>query len=65
MIAAPSPLPSAPSQPRRSKRQWWRRADAPLRAAADAVVIDTSDMGIDEAVARAAAVVEMVLKARR
>lgn len=41
------------------------RADAPLRAAADAVVIDTSDMGIDEAVARAAAVVEMVLKARR
>ena len=41
------------------------RADAPLRAAVDAVVIDTSDMGIDEAVARAAAVVEMVLNARR
>ena len=40
------------------------RADAPLRAAADAVVIDTSDMAIDEAVGRAAAVVEMVLKAR-
>ena len=41
------------------------RADAPLRAAVDALVIDTSDMGIDQAVARAAAVVEMVLKARR
>ena len=40
------------------------RADAPLRAAVDAVVIDTSDMAIDEAVGRAAAVVEMVLKAR-
>ena len=40
------------------------RADAPLRAAVDAVVIDTSGMAIDEAVARAAAVVEMVLKAR-
>jgi CMP/dCMP kinase len=34
------------------------RADAPLRAAADAVVIDTSALGIDEAVAAACAVVE-------
>lgn len=33
------------------------RADAPLRAAADAVVIDTSELGIDEAVAAACAVV--------
>jgi len=33
------------------------RADAPLRAAADAVVIDTSAMGVEEAVARAVAVV--------
>ena len=33
------------------------RADAPLRAAEDAVVIDTSALGIDEAVARAVAVV--------
>lgn len=33
------------------------RADAPLRAAEDAVVIDTSEMGIEEAVARAVAVV--------
>jgi cytidylate kinase len=40
------------------------RADAPLRPAADAVMIDTSDMAIGEAVARAAAVVEMDLKAR-
>ncbi|MFN6926178.1 MAG: (d)CMP kinase [Tabrizicola sp.] len=33
------------------------RADAPLKAAEDAVVIDTSTMGIDEAVAAACAVV--------
>lgn len=33
------------------------RADAPLRPAADAVLIDTSDLGIDEAVAAAIAVV--------
>jgi cytidylate kinase len=29
------------------------RSDAPLRAAADAVILDTSDMSIDEALARA------------
>jgi cytidylate kinase len=33
------------------------RADAPLRAAEDAVVIDTSLMGVDEAVEAACAVV--------
>lgn len=33
------------------------RADAPLKAAGDAVVIDTSSLGIDEAVAAACAVV--------
>jgi len=33
------------------------RPDAPLRAAADAVVIDTSDLGIEAAVERAAALV--------
>jgi CMP/dCMP kinase len=33
------------------------RADAPLRTAADAVVIDTSAIGVEEAVARAVAVV--------
>ena len=40
------------------------RADAPLKAADDAVVIDTSDMTIEAAVARAVAVVKRVLKAR-
>ena len=39
------------------------RADAPLRAADDAVVIDTSDLSIDEAVARAVALVEARLAA--
>lgn len=41
------------------------RADAPLRAAVDAVVIDTSDLGIDEAVEAACALVEAALKTRR
>ena len=41
------------------------RTDAPLRAAPDAVVIDTSDLGIDEAVDRACAVVAASLDARR
>ncbi len=39
------------------------RADAPLRAADDAVVIDTSDLSIEEAVARAVALVEARLVA--
>jgi CMP/dCMP kinase len=37
------------------------RADAPLRAAADAEMLDTSVLGIDEAVARAVAVIEAAL----
>ena len=36
------------------------RKDAPLRAADDAVMLDTSDLGRDEAVARAIAIVEQV-----
>lgn len=40
------------------------RADAPLRAAADAVVLDTSEMGIEEAVETAVAVVERELESR-
>jgi CMP/dCMP kinase len=38
------------------------RADAPLRAAADALVIDTSALGIDEAVSVAVAAVEVRLR---
>jgi CMP/dCMP kinase len=41
------------------------RADAPLRAAEDAVVIDTSELGIAEAVAAACALVEARLPTRR
>jgi CMP/dCMP kinase len=37
------------------------RADAPLRAAEDAEMLDTSVLGIDEAVARAVAVIEAAL----
>jgi cytidylate kinase len=38
------------------------RADAPLRAATDALVVDTSALGIDEAVAAAVAAVEARLR---
>ena len=38
------------------------RADAPLRAAEDALVIDTSELTIDEAVARAVAVVAAAMQ---
>ena len=38
------------------------RADAPLRPAADAVILDTSEMTVDEAVARAVALIETRMK---
>ena len=41
------------------------RADAPLKAAGDAVVIDTSAMGIDQAAAQACAIVAAALPTRR
>lgn len=41
------------------------RADAPLRPAKDSVTIDTSDLTIEEAVAQAAALVGLRLKAAR
>ena len=41
------------------------RADAQLRAAADAVIVDTSDMAIDMATEQAAAVVAAALGQRR
>ncbi len=42
-------------------RRDTERADAPLRAAADAVVIDTSTLSADEAVTRACAIVAAAL----
>jgi cytidylate kinase len=41
------------------------RADAPLRPAPDATLIDTTSLGIEDSVARAAAVVEAALAARK
>ena len=41
------------------------RADAPLCAATDAVLLDTSVMGVDQAVAQAVAVVEAALQRAR
>ncbi|MEZ5754949.1 MAG: d(CMP) kinase [Paracoccaceae bacterium] len=40
------------------------RADAPLRAAADAVVLDTSEMTVEEAVARAVSIVQARMEGR-
>jgi CMP/dCMP kinase len=40
------------------------RADAPLRGAADAVVLDTSEMTVEAAVAQAIALVEQALEGR-
>ena len=40
------------------------RADAPLRAATDAVVLDTSELTVEAAVAQAIAVVEQALEGR-
>ncbi|MCX7646273.1 MAG: (d)CMP kinase [Rhodobacteraceae bacterium] len=50
---------------RERDRRDSERATAPLRPAADAVVLDTTDLGIEDAVARAVAVVEAALAARR
>jgi cytidylate kinase len=41
------------------------RADAPLKPAEDAVILDTSEMTVDEAVTRALALVETVLGGRK
>jgi len=41
------------------------RADAPLRPAADAVVLDTSDIGVEEAVARAIGLVQVAVEKAR
>ena len=43
---------------RRRDERDRTRAEAPLRAADDAMVLDTSDLGADEAVAAAIALVE-------
>lgn len=40
------------------------RADAPLKAAADAVVLDTSEMGVEEAVGRAVTLVQARMEGR-
>ena len=46
---------------RRRAERDRTRAEAPLRAAEDAVVLDTSDLGLEEAVAAAVAAVERKL----
>ena len=46
---------------RRRDERDRTRTEAPLRAAEDAVVLDTSELGRDEAVAAAIAAVEQAL----
>lgn len=41
------------------------RAEAPMRAATDALLVDTSDLSIEDAIAAAAAAVEAALNAKR
>lgn len=55
--AGPKPYEAVLAEVRDRDARDMGRADAPLRAAADAVVIDTSAMGVEEAVARAVGVV--------
>lgn len=55
--AAPEPFATILTQVKERDARDMGRADAPLKAATDAVVIDTSLMNIDEAVAQAVAVV--------
>ena len=52
------------AQLRERDRRDSARVDAPLKAAADALVLDTSEMSVDEAVARAEAAVQARLAAR-
>jgi cytidylate kinase len=50
---------------RERDRRDSERATAPLRPAEDAILLDTTDLGIDEAVARAVAAVEAALETGR
>ena len=49
---------------RRRDERDRTRAEAPLRAAEDAIVLDTSDLGADVAIAQAIAAVEAALRGR-
>ncbi len=59
---AADPFASVLAQVKDRDARDMGRADAPLRAAADALVIDTSDLTVQSAVARAIAAVELALK---
>ena len=59
--AAPRTLDSVLAEVRERDARDMERADAPLRAAADAVVLDTSELSVDEAVGRACGVVAQAL----
>ncbi len=62
-VAADQPYAAVLSEVRERDDRDMNRADAPLRPAADAVVLDTSELTIDEAAARAIALVAARLSA--
>ncbi len=55
--AAPEPFETVLAQVQARDARDMGRADAPLRPAADAVELDTSDLGVDAAIAAACALV--------
>lgn len=61
--AADQPYEAVLSEVRERDDRDMNRADAPLRPAADAIVLDTSELTIDEAAARAIALVAARLPA--
>jgi cytidylate kinase len=62
--AAPKPYAAVLAEVQERDDRDMNRADAPLRPAADAVLLDTSDLPADQAVAQACAMVAERLRAR-
>jgi cytidylate kinase len=63
--AAPLSLEAMLAEVRERDARDMTRADAPLKPAEDAVILDTSEMTVDEAVTRALALVETALGGRK
>jgi cytidylate kinase len=62
---APLSLEAMLAEVRERDARDMTRADAPLKPAEDAVILDTSEMTVDEAVTRALALVETALGGRK
>ncbi|PPB80472.1 cytidylate kinase [Albidovulum inexpectatum] len=62
--AAPRSLDQVLAEVRERDARDMNRAEAPLRPAPDAVILDTSDLSVDQAVARAIEIVQSRLNAQ-